>query len=134
MQDMYKLSNPTRNVNTGRLNSLLLFVLMGCFVLSACSVRKGIQSFFAEVSPVASTSVKASKICTVASSSADESLLFKQNVTQMSASALVLFFLLPDFLLSVLFFKKDKYSAVPSGPDLSGSPVPLFIKNRLLLI
>lgn len=123
-----------RNVNTSRLNPLLLFVLMGCFVLSACSVRKGIQSFFAEVNPVAATSVKVSKICTVASNSADESLFFKQHVTQKSASALVLFFLLPDFLLSVLFPKKDKCSAVPTDPDLSGSPVPLFIKNRLLLI
>ena len=65
-----------RNVNTSRLNPLLLFVLMGCFVLSACSVRKGIQSFFAEVNPVAATSVKVSKICTVASNSADESLFF----------------------------------------------------------
>lgn len=122
-----------RNENTGRLKPLLLFVLMGCFVLSACSVRKGIQSFFAEVSPVATTSVKVSKICTVTLNSADE-ILFKQNVTQTPASALVLFFLLPDFMLSVFFFKKDKYLAVPTNPDLSGSPVPLFIKNRLLLI
>lgn len=123
-----------RNENTSRLKPLLLFVLMGCFVLSACSVRKGIQSFFAEVSPVATTSVKASKICSVALNSVDGNLLFKQNIPQMSSSALVLFFLLPDFLLSVFFLKKDKYLAVPSNPDLSGSPVPLFIKNRLLLI
>ena len=122
-----------RNENASRLKPLLLFVLMGCFVLSACSVRKGIQSFFAEVSPVATTNVKVSKICTTTLNSAD-GILFKQNVTQTSASALVLFFLLPDFLLSVFFFKKDKYLAVPSNPDLSGSPVPLFIKNRLLLI
>lgn len=122
-----------RNENTSRLKPLLLFVLMGCFVLSACSVRKGIQSFFAEVSPVATSSVKASKICTASLNSAD-GILFKQNVTQMSASALILFFLLPDFMLSVFFFKKDKYLAIPTSPDLSGSPVPLFIKNRLLLI
>lgn len=122
-----------RNENAGRLKPLLLFVLMGCFVLSACSVRKGIQSFFAEVSPVAATSVKVSKICTATLNSAD-GILSKQHLNQMSASALILFFLLPDFLLSVFFFKKDKYLAVPSNPYLPGSPVPLFIKNRLLLI
>ncbi|NQX43395.1 hypothetical protein HQN84_31390 [Pedobacter steynii] len=131
---MYKISNPMRNENASRLKPLLLFVLMGCFVLSACSVRKGIQSFFAEVSPVAATSVKASKICTASLNSADGNLLFKQDVTRKLPTALVLFFLLPDFLLSVFFFKKDKYLAVPSNPDLSATAVPLFIKNRLLLI
>ncbi|WP_316841551.1 hypothetical protein [Pedobacter gandavensis] len=134
--------------NAGRGKSLLLFVLMGCFLLSACAVRKGLQSFFTEVSPVSQTAMKLNKIlssrdllitdaalsCAVALPSEDGNFFFKQSMTQKSSSALMLFFLLPTFLLSVLFLKKDKLSIVSSGLVPAGSPVPLFIKNRLLLI
>lgn len=134
--------------NAGIAKSLLLFVLMGCLLLSACAVRKGLQSFFTEVSPVNQTAMKLNKVvssrdilttdiafsCAVALPSENGKYFFKQSIIQKSSSALMLFFLLPAFLLSVLSLKKDKLSSVPSGLVLSGSPVPLFIKNRLLLI
>lgn len=133
--------------NTSKARSLLLFVLMGCFLLSACAVRKGLQSFFTEVSPVSQTTMKHNKIlssrdllntdvsfsCATTLASEDLSS-FKQSMIQKSSSALLLFFLLPAFLLSVLSLKKDKLSGIPSSLVPSGSPVPLFIKNRLLLI
>ncbi len=134
--------------NTRKARTLLLFVLMGCFLLSACAVRKGLQSFFTEVSPVSQTAMKLNKIlssrdvmmtgatfsCSAALISEDGSSIFEQNMVQKSSSALMFFFLLPAFLLSVLSFKNDKLSVVPTGLVFSGSPVPLFIKNRLLLI
>lgn len=148
MQHMHKLIKPRIHQNAGRAKSLLLFVLMGCFLLSACAVRKGLQSFFMEVSPVGHTSMKLNKIlssrdlltadvaffCAPAVASEDGNTIFKSSITQQSSSALLLFFLLPTFLLSVLSLKKDKLSSVTSGLVPTGSPVPLFIKNRLLLI
>lgn len=134
--------------NVGKARSLLLFVLMGCFLLSACAVRKGLQSFFTEVSPASQTAMKLNKIlssrdllttdvafsCAATLASEDGKSFFKQSMIQKSSSTLMLFFLLPAFLLSVLSLKKDKLSRVPSGLVPSGSPVPLYIKNRLLLI
>ncbi len=148
MQHMHKLIKPIIDQNAGKGKSLLLFVLMGCFLLSACAVRKGLQSFFTEVSPVSHTVLKLNKIlssrdvlstdvafsCAVALPSEDGKTIFKQSMIQKSSSALMLFFLLPAFLLSVLSLKKDKLSRVPSGLVPSGSPVPLFLKNRLLLL
>lgn len=148
MQHMHKLTKPMIHQNASIAKSLLLFVLMGCFLLSACAVRKGLQSFFTEVSPVSHTAIKLNKLllsrdllttdvaftCAVALPSEDGKFFFKQSMIQKSSSALMLFFLLPAFLLSVLSLKKDKLSKVPSGLVPSGSPVPLFIKNRLLLI
>ena len=148
MQHMHKLIKPRIHQNAGKGKSLLLFVLMGCFLLSACAVRKGLQSFFTEVSPVSHMTMKLNKSlssrdllstdvafsCAPAVASEDGNSIFKQSMTQKSSSALLLFFLLPTFLLSVLSLKKDKLSSIPSGLVPSGSPVPLFIKNRLLLL
>lgn len=148
MQHMHKFIKPRIHQNAGKARSLLLFVLMGCFLLSACAVRKGLQSFFTEVNPVSHTAMKLNKIlssrdlrssdvafsCAPAITSEDGNTIFKSSITQQSSSALLLFFLLPTFLLSVLSLKNDKLSSVTSGLVPSGSPVPLFIKNRLLLI
>lgn len=148
MQHMHKFIKPMIHQNAGIAKSMLLFVLMGCFLLSACAVRKGLQSFFTEVSPVSPTAMKLNKglssrdlltsdiafSCAVALPSEEGKFFFKQSMIEKSSSALMLFFLLPAFLLSVLSLKKDKLSRVSTGLVPSGSPVPLFIKNRLLLI
>lgn len=150
---MNQTLDPTRYKNISRLKSLLVFVLMVCFVLSTCAVRKGIQSFFIEVNTAANsnnaalkinkilssrahaelTSFNVTQLCSAIINAADGHTMFKQQSIPVAPSLLVLCAILPCFLLSLWCFKTKSPSEI-TITDLSVSRVPLFIKNRLLLI
>lgn len=141
---MHQTINYMRNKNTNRLKSLLVFALMVCFVLSACAVRKGIQSFFTTVNTTANSGtntnnggLKANKnfllLCSPIVNAASGNAVFKQQQLPVAPSMLTLFFILPGFLLSLWCFKA-KAPSETTVTDLSVSPIPLFLKNRLLLI
>lgn len=138
-----------QNENNSKVKTVLLWLLMVCFILSTCSLRKGIQSFFSPVVPVELGTKKSSKntfskdkivslsslSCSARVNSTDGDYLFKVPDIQKSVlNGLWLFFILPAFLCSVFLFKRNAAFSFDTIPDLSGTSVPLFIKNRLLRI
>ncbi|MGY0038017.1 hypothetical protein [Pedobacter sp. NJ-S-72] len=117
-------------------------------LLSSCTVRKGIQSFFSDTVAQNNLSGKLAKNLLVKqssfttetidcfsahlNSSADE-LMFKQSA--LKTSMVMLFaFILPGFILSLLVsFKKLTHLPAPES-QLRWSVIPLFLQNSLLLI
>lgn len=148
MQQMLSIQQSIRNENNSKVKAVLLWLLMVCFILSTCSLRKGIQSFFSPVAPVELGTPKSAKntfskdkvvslsslSCSARVNSTDGDYLFKVPEIQKSMTGLWFFFILPAFLCAVFLFKRNAAFSFDTMPDLSGTSVPLFIKNRLLRI
>jgi hypothetical protein len=117
-------------------------------LLSSCTVRKGIQSFFSDTVSQSTASgkfvknllVKPSSFTTETidclsahlNSSADE-LMFKQSA--LKTSMVMLFaFILPGFILSLLIPLKKRTRLPAPESQLRWSVIPLFLQNSLLLI
>lgn len=122
--------------------SLLLLICL----LSSCTIRKGIQSFFSDtvtqparsaklmkwVRPVQFIAEKANCLVTQLNSAADE-LSFKTGI--LKSSIVMLFaFILPGFILSLLVSLKKRTGLPKPESQLRWSVMPLFLQNSLLLI
>jgi len=129
--------------------SFAVFLLILICLLSSCTIRKSIQSFFSDTA-VERTAVSGKSLrnlwtqqhqfgpktvdCskTYLNSSPDDPL-FKQSISK-TAVIMLFEFILPVFILSLLLpFKKLIILHTPES-QWRWSVIPLFLQNRLLLI
>lgn len=123
-----------------------VFLLLLICLLSSCTLRKGIQSFFSDtvaqpagsaklmkwVRPVQFIAEKADCLATQLNSAADE-LSFKPGI--LKSSIVMLFaFILPGFILLLLVSLKERTRLPEPESQLRWSVIPLFLQNSLLLI
>ncbi|MBB5623301.1 nitrogen fixation/metabolism regulation signal transduction histidine kinase [Pedobacter cryoconitis] len=130
------------------IRSLAVFLLLLICLLSSCTVRKGIQSFFSDTVSQRAGSSKLMKNLLVRPvqlvvekvdcfaghlNSSDDELNVKPGI--FKSSILVLFaFILPGFILSLLISLKERTRLPEPESQLRWSVIPLFLQNSLLLI
>gem|GEM_PF-5637254 len=128
--------------------SLSIGMLVILCLVSSCSIRKGIESFFSDGANKSLGFNKASKASLIQKQDLkfnsinckllgqgfeDQQVSLKQASSPVALVGL-LFFVLPEFLISFLIgFKSPTVLPVPNS-WLRWSYLPLFLQNRLLLI
>lgn len=118
---------------------------MVLFVFSSCSVRKGIQSFFSDVTQESTTGKKSMKRllqvtvsnkileCGTSGLNSDADEILFQRVDSKTSAVNALFYILPGFIISN--FTRVIYTIVSfAGHELTLVYIPLYLQNRLLLI
>lgn len=143
-----QLKNTIGKLTAKGFRPLAVCLLILICLLSSCTVRKSIRSFFSDTVSQSSTSGKFVKNLLVKQSSfttetidclsahlnsSPDELVFKQNA--LKTSMVMLFaFILPGFIISLLLsFQKSTHLPAPES-HLRWSVIPLFLQNSLLLI
>lgn len=130
----------------------LCFMIVFC-LFSSCVVRKGIQSFFPgtalesldfgkTASPLTANPSSLSRIpsvntvtdCKSAGEKSETMISFSHDGVYKSSVISLLFFILPSFLYSLRLWTKDRYDLLQPYSRMKWPDIPLFLRNRLLLI